>query len=211
MSTGEQIRRLVAERNQDLSLEAAVEVGLGLLFSAIVFGAVFWTTWLIFFFIFFSTQRATVIGAIVAGVFAAVSTISAWRRVNPFADVAPLTGAEELQEHVALGFGYVTGFPVVTRRSLAGAAAVLIGGPANLFEAWATWRHRLPAGDRLLHEAATIFQDADRGLDLRSVRDPGALNVLHRLGLIRTEVTGRNTVTIRLTQKGEDVARPSAH
>ncbi len=208
MSTVEQIRQLVAERNHQLGVEAAVEAGLGLLFSAIVFGGVFWTTWLIFFFVFFSTQRATLIAAIVTGVFAAVSTISAWRRVNPFAGVAPLTGAEEVQEQVALGLGYVTGFPVVTRRSLAGAAAVLIGGPANLFEAWSTWRHRLPAGDRLLHEAAITFEEADRGLDLHSVRDPAAVNVLHRLGLIRTEVTGRDTVTIRLTQKGEDVARP---
>ena len=206
MSTVEQIRRLVAERNRELGLEAAVEAGLGLLFSAIVFGGVFWTAWLIFFFVFFSTQRATLIDSIVAGAFVVVSTISAWRRVNPFAGVAPLAAGEALQEHVALGLGYVTGFPVVTRRSLAGAAAVLIGGPANLFEAWATWHHRLPTGDRLLHEAAIIFEEAERGLDLRSVHDRAAGNLLHRLGLIRTEVSGRDTVTIRLTQKGEDVA-----
>ncbi len=207
MSTVEQIRRLVAERNRELGLEAAVEAALGLLFSAIVFGGVFWTTWLVCFFVIF---RPTPIAAIVTGVFAAVSTISAWRRVDPYADLAPLTADEKVQEHIALGLGYVTGFPMVTRRSLSGAAAVLIGGPANLFEAWATWHHRLPTGDRLLHEAATVFQEADRGLDLRSVRDPAAVNVLHRLGLIRTEVTGRDTVTIRLTQKGQDVARRSA-
>ena len=207
MSTVEQIRQLVAERNHQLGVEAAVEAGLGLLFSAIVFGGVFWTTWLVCFFVAF---RPTLIAAIVTGVFAAVSTISAWRRVDPYADLAPLTVDEKLRERTTLGLGYVIGFPMVTRRSLSGAAAVLIGGPANLFEAWSTWRHRLPAGDRLLHEAATVFQEADRGLDLQSVRDPGAANVLHRLGLIRTEVTGRDAVTIRLTQKGEDVARPSA-
>lgn len=203
MSSTRRIGRLIAQRNRELSLQAGVELVLGVIFTIVVFGVVFWIAYLAGFFCL-SFWRPMNFALIVTGIFAVVAVCSAWRQVDPFANVMPLTEGQEFRQDLAQSLGYAAGVPVVTRGSLAGFGSVFIGGPANVFDAISTWRHRLPAGGTLRRSAAELLESARNGIDLEQISDPAAALLLHRLALVRVVPTSKHSSRLELTQKGLD-------
>ncbi len=56
-------------------------------------------------------------------------------------------------------------------------------------------------------DAAILLQEAAHGMDPRSISNPQAAYLLHRLGLIRVELLGLGKAKIRLTRKSEELGR----
>ena len=87
--------------------------------------------------------------------------------------------------------------------SVAGLAAVLMGGPMNLVGALRNWLHRLPTDPRLIDQAAEILSACQPEVDLKKIRSSGAAAVLlRRLNLIVPRV---DSTVVTLTDKGRDV------
>jgi hypothetical protein len=90
-----EIQRRARARNRELVLDACVTAALGVLFSLLTFGFVFWVAWLAGW-MWGSRWRVGLVpwqlAAIVTGIFALASTVSAWRRVDPFAKLQPRGG-----------------------------------------------------------------------------------------------------------------------
>lgn len=196
------IQQAVAARNRELAIEAVIEAALGVLFCALVFGGVYVIAWFaLMFMISFDASRASQYALGLTAIYATVATFSAWRRVDPLANVRRLSDVEE--SLMMMGPMLPYGIGMQPRHATAGAAVVLIGGPANLLEAWATWRHRLPSSGRVIESAAEVLQQAAHEVQVQQVADPLAAQVLHRLGLIK--VTGEREKRLGLTEKGRGV------
>ncbi len=123
--------------------------------------------------------------------------------MNPLATVRKLTDFEDrmlvLEPMLPYGIG------MQPRHASAGFATVLIAGPANFFEAWSTWRHRLPSGSKVIADAAEVLQQAADEVSVEDATDALAAMVLHRLGLIK--MAGQREKHLALTVKGSDLLR----
>jgi hypothetical protein len=209
METAQRIAKRAARRNRELALEALIGSLLGVLFTAIVLGFIFWTAWLFgFFVVAFHAPKATLLASIVTGVFALVAFVSAWRRTNPFAGMEPMSEAEWTRFTVMHLAGY--GIAAEPRRALAGAAHVLLGGPVNILEAISTWRHRLRVSQATIARAGHLLERAGRGaVPTGEIAHPPAALVLTRLGLARVAPAAPRSATLllSLTAAGEKLAR----
>lgn len=181
--------------------EALLALVLGVVFTAVVFGAMFWFCWFMAL-IFVGWSDAPKIAAGVTGLFFLVACFSAWRKSDPLANLEPLAPGEPLGWNATMVAAHGLGVPILTRRSLAGLGAVLLGGPANLFDAIDVWRHRLPRCDvRIAHR---LLMDCRGGLNLESIQDHTAMLVLYRLQLIRVR-HGDATLQAHPTAKGDAI------
>ncbi len=186
----------VRRRNRELAFDAALKAGLGIVFSLVAFGMLFWFGWVVGFFV--NRSYAWQLGVVVAGVFFVTASLSAWRRVDPLADLAPLGDAEM----VAMLIGRASGFMVFSpRHALAGAALVLLGGPAGVFEALGIWAHRLRADDELIRKAAKVLVLCEATLPQDEIGDFLAAVLLWRLALIKPTVHGDSAALVP-TDKG---------
>lgn len=197
----DRIKRAAAARNRELATEAAIAGAMGLLFTVITFAGVFWISW-IFCFFTFSYTYATRVALGVTALFAIVSFWSAWRRVDPNEPLGPMTDADVAREDLAGAFTLASGVPILTRRGTAGAAMLLISGPANLFDAWELWRHRLPNNSILMDRAANLYDRAAKGVPVSQARDDAdAVILLRRLQLIKLENQSSSEARIVRTRK----------
>src|SRR5262249_14987358 len=150
--------------NGELLLEMAIELGMGMLFTILVAGGLYFVIrFLCFQFGVFGASNSRIALGVTA-LFLLVGTISAWRHVNPFAGLKPMSGADYLMFAVS---GAVTGMTPMNRHSIAGFAALIMGGPENLVSALRTWLHRLPTNPRLLDEAAEILSRCRPDVDVK--------------------------------------------
>jgi hypothetical protein len=209
MDVARGIARLARQRNRELAMEASVELLLGVLFCALTFGAVFWAVWIGAFFTYarFDVGSATLIAGGATALYAIVAFVSAMRGVAPAANVRKLTDAEF--RLMMIGHVLPFGIGMQPRHALAGVGMLLIAGPKNILDAWNTWRHRLPTGRVLFHDAAELLDDAARGQRIEDVRNPLAGVLLHRLGLITARGAAAGGLIV-LTRKGEDVRAVAA-
>ncbi len=205
MNPAGRIRTAIEKRNRELAFEAAIEAALGVVFSLIVFGGVFGIAWLswVYFFSGFEFARATQVALGVTALFAVVATVSAWRRVDPMSNLEPLSDFEE--SLMLMGPALPYGIGMQPRHAVAGFASLLIGGPANLFDAWVTWRHRLPSDAVVFEKAAGVLQQAEEEMEMARIEDHRATLVLYRLGLVK-QIGGREK-RLALTEKGRDMLR----
>jgi hypothetical protein len=90
---------------------------------------------------------------------------------------------------------------VATRHAVAGAAVVLIGGPANIFQAVGIWAHRIRADTALIEQAARLLILCQTELPVEEVRRPAAALLLRRLALIKATPRG-DSAALLLTDKG---------
>ena len=194
------VRSKVRDRNRQLAFEAAVEVVLGVLFAALTLAFVFWITWL------FGGGLARMAGLagwhlalIITGLFLIVTTVSAWRQVDPLAGVDPMTAAEEMLTGASLASPEMLYFS--PRHATAGAAMLLLGGPANVFTAVGTWRHRLPGDTTVITDAATLLCRCGTGLAVERITTPRAAVLLARLALIKVVPKGASGI-IEPTENG---------
>lgn len=198
--TEQALARLIHQHNLAILGEAAIALGVGLITCVIVFGGVFWLAWLTFMFALqdFQIGSAATTAWIITGVFALVSTWSAWRRLDP---IERVEAEDDTALNIQLGLGYATCFPVVNRQSIAGFASLLIGGPANIMDACRLWRSRFKVDVDLRAEAHRILVASRQGIAPQQVRDPRAIALLHRLGLIKA-LQQNNAVQLQATVKG---------
>lgn len=94
MTVADRIQRLVRARNAEIAFEATVEIGLGVLFTLIVYGFIYLLAYLISGFITLAFLRWSPWPALATGVFLLVAFWSAWRKVDPLAGKDPLSVGE---------------------------------------------------------------------------------------------------------------------
>jgi len=198
------LNRLIAKENRRILGEAAVTFMVGLGTSVVVYGGVFWLTYLVSWFI--GPLRALApfnVALAVTGLFILISLWSAWRRHDPMHGVEAI---DDDQLAIQLGIGYAFGVPVMNRQSVAGASALLVGGPANVMEAARLFRSRIRTDDRQNHQAIETLASLQAGGDTPHPSPP-VVAMLYRLGLIKA-VRGRDDkMALALTVKGGDLVR----
>jgi hypothetical protein len=194
---------IIRRRNRALAGQAALKAGLGIAFSLITFGFLFWGGWFVGFVCgHYLGPAAWQFGLLFSGLFLAVATWSAWRQVNPMAGLGRLSDAQlllTLLSPMLPAPGYFS-----PRHASAAFALALIGGPANLFQAFSTWAHRFRVDDLLLENAASILTAADTQLPLEQLRDLAAAVLLRDLALIKMVPCG-DSEALTLTDKGRAV------
>lgn len=198
----DRLRQLVAARNRELLFEALVGGLMGVVYVVLTCGLLFWIAWFTAGWRF-GFSNAVWIGAGVAALFLVVSTIEAIRRVNPF---APLKADWNDETFSAEGLSMMTGAPIVDRRSIAGAAAALLAGPAGILEAIADFRRRLPMDERTIDSAWRMLQRSVKDLPVCDVDDGKAFDLLHRLALVKVRQINETTV-LMATMRGLDLLR----
>ena len=200
----DRLSQMVTRRNRELAFDAGFKALLGIAFSVITFGVLFWMGWVVGFFLAFHVNvYAWQFAAIVSGLFLVVAIWSAWRRVDPMAGLKPLTEAQMLLTLISPVTPGVMYFS--PRHASAGLAVVLIGGPAGVFEAVGIWTHRLKAEASVIEQAARFLVACRAGLPVKQIEAPAAALLLRRLGLIRVVQTGDESTSIRLTDQGFNV------
>jgi hypothetical protein len=196
----DRLRDLIGWRNRELAFDALLKTGLGVGFSCVTFGMLFWFGWVLgFFFGRHLNLHPWQIGAIFSGLFLVVATWSAWRRIDPLANLAPLSDREwflTMLSQAAGGLGYFS-----PRHASAGLAIVLIGGPAAVIEAFGIWAHRIRADAVLIEESARTLVGCEPRLPITQVHNLAAAFLLNRLALIKVVPDGHSRV-LKLTDKG---------
>lgn len=197
------ILRLVRARNRELAFEALVGAIMGLLVTAFIFGAIAGLAWLAAFFLgtpLGLDRSAFALG--VAGLFLLVALVSAWRRVDPLVGLAPMTDQQLLLTLISLGSPRLLYFS--PRHATAGAAALLLGGPANLCEALGTWAHRLRWSPAMVQEAARLLERSRDACPADAIGDARAGLLLKRLALVKTIERG-SALALTTTERGRAV------
>lgn len=191
---------LVRRHNGSVAADAALKAALGIVFSFLTFGLVYWFGWFVG--VFVARQvglQAWQFGAIMTGLFLIVATWSAWRRVDPLAGVPRMTDRQWLLTVISQASPDILYFS--PRHASAGLAMLLLGGPAGIFQAIGIWAHRLPANDTRIAEAARLLAACEMACPIEQIRDPAAAFLLKRLALIKL-VPGRSSQAFALTEKG---------
>ena len=201
----ERLTEIVRRRDRALAFDAALKAGLGIIFSLITFGVLFWFGWVTGFFVGHSVNlHPWQLGAIVSGLFFVVACWSAWRRVDPLAGLEPLTDAQMLAMLIGRATGAFMAFS--PRHAIAGAALVLLGGPASVFQALGIWAHRLRADAGLIQQAAKLLVQCKAEPPVEQVRDVSAAILLRRLALVKI-IPREKSAVLALTDKGHAMLR----
>ncbi|MCP3904009.1 MAG: hypothetical protein GY715_10280 [Planctomycetes bacterium] len=203
----DRIHHRVRTRNRELLLEAALEIGMGVVFAALTFGFVFWISFLPAFFLAPSLgMKGWQVALIVTGIFALATSFSAWRRVDPLAELNPLTEAQMRMTLISLASPHVLYFS--PRHATAGAALVLLAGPVGVFRGLGTWAHRLRSDAAMIRDAASLLGNvANDGLPAEDVPNPAAALLLRRLALLKV-VGHEQSVVLLSTEKGRALLTP---
>jgi hypothetical protein len=202
------LQGLVRAYNRELALDAFLKALLGVVFSVFTFGFLFCVGWMVGFMIGgLMDLEAWQCGAILSGLFFVVAVWSAWRQVDPTSGLERLSDRQQwltLITQAAPTIDYFSG-----RHAAAGAAVVLIGGPANVFRAFAIWGCRIRADASLIDEAAQLLAQCRANYPAEEVVEPAAAVLLRRLGLIKV-VTDQDSAALALTRKGSAVLEAAA-
>lgn len=189
--------------NRKLIGEAVITLAVGVVLCVLIFGGVFWISYVILWMTHpFGIRHIALAALGITIVFALASLWSAWRRSDPISRVEAM---DQSRQNLQLGLGYAMGLPVVNRQSLAGLASLLIGGPANVMESVSIWCSRLPTDSAFIARTAKTLQDSRDGLAAQSVGDPRVIVVLHRLGLIKATSHGLGKIELQPTAKGMEL------
>lgn len=200
MELSDRISKLAISRNREIILEAGLEFGLGVIFTLITFGVMYWLVWIFG----FLAHAPFYVPALVTGIFAIVSIYSAWHNINPLADVAPMTDMQYNLTMISLATpGFIYASP---EHSIAGLSMFLFGGPANIIKSWPTWRDRLRFDAEIIKQSADVLRRTEDNVPIESVTEPRAVILLHRLTLIKgISLKGHANDAFAVTQKGRDV------
>jgi hypothetical protein len=193
------LQDLVRLHNRAIMLEVLAKTALGLVFTLLTFGFIFWVAWFAGFLLVSSLRHAWLFAAAVTGIFLVVAIVSAWRRVDPLTGLEPLTDQQLLLTVMGQASGQFVYFS--PRHASAGAALVLIGGPSSFLQALGAWTHRLRADESLMREAGSLLEGCLENCPIENVRKPAAAMLLKRLALIKTVRRGKSAV-LALTEKG---------
>lgn len=200
----DRIRSMVRDHDRKVAGEAILKLLIGLVFTAMTFVMVFG-------FLYIG------VGAFVAQfgisglkfamwstlVFVLVSVGSAWYRVNPMSGLRRLTDEEYFLTIASLKIDELCYFS--PRHATAGAAMILIGGPATILEALGMWTNRFGASSACIGEAATMLASCEDPMPIESIRNREAAILLRRLALVKFVPRG-HSMGMTLTEKGSKAA-----
>jgi hypothetical protein len=194
-----QLGEMTGHYNRRLAFGAVLKASLGLVFSLLTFGFVYWFGWFLGFLIArYLSLQAWQFGLLFTAVFLTAATWSAWRNVNPLSGLQPLSQKERMvllvSEAVDLGC-------FSPRHASAGAAVVLIAGPASVLHAVGIWTYRIRYDGSLIEEAASLLFACEERCPAMQVRQPNAALLLRRLGLIKV-VSDGELAALTVTDKG---------
>lgn len=196
----ERIGKRVRARNRQLLLDAALAAAMGVLFTLLTFGVLFCVMyWLVLALgLRVGLGAGQTAGLLTALVFV-VCVVSAWRSVDPFAALRPMSDGELLAMTISRAMPDVV---YMNRHTVAGIATLLMGGPNNLATAVGMWCHRLSEDGGLHVRAAKVLSACEPESDVTKQRDLHAALLLRRLGLI---IPRADTNRIAITEKGRSV------
>jgi hypothetical protein len=186
--------------NSELEFEGRAKIILGAVFSFFVFGFVYCLGW--FFGLFFASSLYLdpwQFGLLLAMLFLAVATWSAWRRVDPLAELPRLTDEQMLLTLVSQATPGVLYFS--PRHATAGAALVLLGGPVSVFEGWGILNSRIQTDEALIEAASRTLEDCETACPVEEVTDARAALLLRRLSLIKV-IPNDDSSALTVTEKG---------
>jgi hypothetical protein len=210
----DRLRELVRLHRKELAGDILFRVGLGLVFSLLTFGFIFWVAVVFGWFVAYQIGVSVWTFAwAVTAVFFVVAVFSAFARVNPLAGVGRLTEKQRMHLLVAqslqlgmmaTGLGGFRAFDA--RQASAGFATVLIGGPLNFVLALSAWSSRLRANAATIASAARLLDASRKNLPIEKVKDVDAAVLLRRLALIKF-VPLELSHQVALTEKAEKLLR----
>ena len=181
-------------------IETTIEAATGILFTALTSGVIFCIVWFVCVSLGGRRFPASTVALGATGIFVLVSAVSAWRHVDPFAGLKPMSNADHLLFAVS---SMVDGYVHVNRHTVAGLASVLMGGLVNLVSALGSWLHRLPTDPLVIDQAAGILSACRPEVDLKQVNSSmHAAVLLRRLNLI---VPRSDSTFVTLTEMGRDI------
>ena len=197
------IARLAAKADKQCTVDAAVELGMGLGTGLLIFGGIFAFAWVLTF-----GQGALGLGATtyafgVMMIFVIATGLSAWQRVDPIRDVSPPTNREKAIAMVARSAKIGDFSP---RHASAGFAAFLLGPAEGVFSSIGTWRSRINPSESECVAAARLLEAVGSELPASEVEDIPAAILLRRLRLIRAESRGADQFLL-VSDRGESLLR----
>lgn len=196
----ERLRYAVARVNQEIALDVGIRLVLGVIFSILTFGFLFWFGWVGGFVLGPQIGLSPFqLGAFGSSFFFLVALASAWFQVEPLAGLRRLTDRELMLTLASQAAGDVLYFS--PRHASAGFAMVLIGGPANILEGVGLWATRIKTSPELLENAADLLASCEDKLPLRKLRRPQAAALLRRLQLIKM-IPLETEQALTLTERG---------
>lgn len=200
------LKLLIASERRRNAGEVIITFLVGVISCLLIYGVTFWTIWLgIYLFGGSYRHQALLVAFIIVVVFALFSFWYAWRGIDPISDV-DIDLTVPRRHGAELAIGLALGIPIIRRASLAGFASLLIGGPANLLDAWSLWRSRLRADDALLDAASKLLRDAVQGISADQVNNPSAVALLARMGLIKANIGQNDQLILQATVKGAEMS-----
>jgi hypothetical protein len=198
---------LATRYNRELWFEGVAKALLGVGFTLLVFGMLFWFWWVVGFFMAGSVGlEAGQFSTLVTGLFWIVAIGSAWQRVDPLAGLQPLSDRQRMLTLISQASPHLLYFS--PRHATAGAALLLLGGPAKLLEAIGSWPYLLALSPSLVEKSACLLAACKANVPIDRVRDPHAALLLKRLALIKT-VPMEESVALTLTEKGASLLSPA--
>lgn len=206
----DRLQSFVSERNAKLATDAAIQGGMGLGFSLVTFGGFWWIAWLLFG--SFREGLTAPVPLAITAVYVAVATWSAWRGVDPYDNLLPLTRAEANRREVEARVKDLvggTGLEGLARREgIAGCAQWLLAGPQGVIKGVRTWSKRVTPDPALLSAAQSLL-DAAATTPPPIGEDPRASLLLVHLGLARLDADPEGIVRVFPTAKGKRVVDPA--
>jgi hypothetical protein len=191
---------LVRRHNREIAFQAALKGSLGIAFTLVTYGFIFWFGWFVGCLIAsYLGLTAWQFGVILTSLFFVAATWSAWRRVDPLAGLKPLSDAQ--WSLMLLGPTLTGTIYFRPRHATAGAAVVLIGGPASVMTAFGIWTHRLRIAGFSLDDAAQLLAACRTAFPADQVREPRTALLLMHLHLIKVVPSG-DSVGLVVTDRG---------
>lgn len=200
MSPNDAVRKAVREYNADFTTRAWVAIAMGILTSLLVYAFIMI---ICFFFFCLSAAPWYLVGTAIFGVFFAVAWRAHRRGADPIEGIAPPDQDDLGAIKLATA---LTGVPVSPRHTVAGAAGLVMHGPASIIEGREMLRSCVPDDDATIGAAAAVLvRLLDANVPLAEIEPKAVALLLVRTGLAKP--AGRGVVTaLAATVKGREAA-----
>ena len=211
MNVSGRITYIIQEKNKLIFADVLIQLGMGLLFSFLIYGFLFMLFLMISIVMFtnFLGPNGINLGLpplylamLGVAIFYAVATWSAYSRVDPFRGMKKLTDKQMMLTIISQASSKMLYFS--PKHASAAFATFLLSGPLNFFTAWGTWKNRLVVDDEVIDDAAEILEKtrkAKSGLPVKKIKYPEAAFLLKQLNLISIAKAYEGQV-VKLSEKG---------
>lgn len=192
------VRSSISEYNSDLSMNAWITLGIGVLTTLVLYFGVWWMLWLLGpKWLGGWLPMLAGLGAVGLGFF------GVWRGDSPLDGLRPLSDAELNLTVASMAVGGV--MYANPKHVVANVAEFVLHGPRSILQGVGLLRTCLPSDDATIRAAAEVFE---RGLSdpvpVESVRPPRVAVLLHRLLLLKMQQIGRERYALVSTIKGQE-------